>query len=171
MNKFLALVLILALSFSASDAGKPKAAKLGSEVSVRYIGKVDEGIIFDTNINQEPLKFVIGDNSVLKGFEDGIIDMKVGDKKTINIPADYAYGGVYPSKIIQVALAQVQTDLQLREGANLKLQGPSGEPIAVRVVEITDKDIYLDANHLLAGKDLTFEVSLLSADKAKKKKA
>ncbi len=136
-------------------------------VRVEYVGKVDDGIIFDTNLGQAPLSFTVGDGTVLKGFEDGVIGLKTGDKTTINIPADYAYGEVSAAKIMQVPRTQVPADLPLEEGTNLVLQGPQGT-MTVRVVEVSDTDIYLDANHLLAGKDLTFEVKVLDVIKGKK---
>ncbi len=162
MRKLLAALILI--SCIPCDARKAKIAKPGMAVAVEYVGKVDNGIIFDTNVGQQPLRFILGDNSVLKGFDDGVTGMKVGETKTINIPADYAYGNVNLNKIFQVPITQIQTDMELKEGANLRMQGPDGAAIPVRVVEITDKDIYLDANHLLAGKDLSFELKLLATD-------
>ena len=160
------MILICSLPVHAR---KTKVAKVGDMVRIEYIGKVDDGIIFDTNLGQPPLSFVVGDGTVLKGFEDGITGLKVGEKTLISIPAEYAYGNVNLNKILQIPKAQIPADLPLIEGSNLMLQGPEGTML-VRVVEITDKDVYLDANHLLAAKDLSFEVKLLSAEAPAKKK-
>ncbi len=168
-SRYLAILSTLALSLillSPTHARKGKEAKIGKTIEVEYTGAVDNGIIFDTNLGQAPLKFTIGDNSVIKGFEDGIIGMRVGESRVINLPADYAYGAEYPNKIVKVALAQIQSDAALVEGANLNLKGPDG-PIPVRIVEVNENDLYLDANHLLAGKDLTFAVKLLSVNSPK----
>ncbi len=163
----LALILISSLPVHAR---KPQVAKVGSIVRVEYVGKVDDGIIFDTNLGQAPLSFVVGDGTVLKGFEDGVTGLKVGEKTTLSIPAEYAYGAVNINKIFKVARAQVPADIPLAEGTNLTLQGPNGIML-VRVVEVTDKEVVLDANHLLAGKDLSFEVKLLSAEPPVKAKS
>ncbi len=163
----LALILISSLPVLARKA---QVAKVGSMVRIEYVGKVDNGIIFDTNLGQAPLSFVIGDGTVLKGFEDGVTGLKVGEKTTINIPAEYAYGAVNINKLFKVARAQVPADMPISEGTNLMLQGPDGA-LLVRVVEVTDKEVVLDSNHLLAGKDLSFEVKLLSAEPPAKKRS
>jgi len=167
MKRILVLALSSSLIFTAAYA-KGKIAKTGSLVKVEYVGKVDDGIIFDTNLKQAPLEFVIGDGTVLKGFEDGVIGLKAGDKTTISIPADYAYGPEDSAKLFQLPRAQVPADMPIEEGANIVLQGPQGSILA-RVVEINDTDIYIDTNHLLAAKDLTFEVKVLAVEKIKKK--
>ncbi len=154
-------LLLICLSLTLSSLAAPKA-KRGQQVLVQYTGTVDDGIIFDSNYGQSPLIFTIGDSSVLKAFEDAVLGMRVGESKTFTIPADYAYGPSYPNKILQIPRAQIPASLEIKEALTLKLESPEGA-LSARIIEIGADTVYLDANHLLAGKDLTFKLKLLAA--------
>lgn len=134
--------------------------KEGSTVSVHYTGKLADGSIFDSSEGREPLKFKIGEGSLIKGFEQGVIGMKVDESKTVNIIAAEAYGDVREDLFIEVPKTQLPPDLKIEEGMDLVSQQPDGQQIVVKVEEIKPEAVVIDANHKLAGKDLIFEIKV-----------
>ena len=143
---------------SASAAG----AKDGDVVQVNYTGKLADGTVFDTSIGRQPLEFTLGAGQMIPGFEKAVLGMKVGEKKTVTIPSAEAYGPHLDSLIIEVPKEKVKVDGELAVGQVLGATDPNGQQIRFTVIAISDNGtVTLDANHPLAGKDLTFEIELL----------
>lgn len=137
-------------------------AKKDDKVKVHYTGKLEDGTIFDSSENRDPLEFVLGAGKMIAGFDKGVTGMKVGEEKTINIPSAEAYGPHDPQRTVEIDKNQLPKDLKPEIGQKLQMQNPSGQAFAVTVMEINDSKIILDANHDLAGKDLIFEIKLIS---------
>ncbi len=139
-------------------------AKKGDAVKVHYTGKLEDGTVFDSSVSREPLGFTLGDGNMIKGFDAAVYGMVIGDKKTVNIPAVEAYGERREDMMIEVPISQVPANIQPEIGQQLVLQGEGGQPMPVTVVDLTDEKIVLDANHDLAGKDLIFDIELVTID-------
>lgn len=136
-------------------------AKKGDKVKVHYTGKLNDGSVFDSSVNREPLEFELGAGMMIAGFDQAVHGMKVGDKKTTNIPSDQAYGERNDEMIVSVPKEQLPPDLEPEVGQQLSMQQPNGQAIPVVVTSVEEASIELDANHPLAGKDLTFEIELV----------
>jgi peptidylprolyl isomerase len=136
-------------------------AKNGDTVKIHYTGKLQDGTVFDSSSDREPLKFSIGSGQVIPGFEEAVTGMTVGEKKTALIPCDKAYGERNPSMVMIVDRKHVPADIDPEVGLRLQVGSPSGELINVTVIEVNDENITLDANPPLAGEDLTFELELV----------
>ncbi len=136
-------------------------AQSGDSVSVHYTGKLEDGTIFDSSIGKPPLNFTLGQNQVISGFEQAIEGMAPGENKTAVIPSNQAYGSYREDLIVTVDRAQVPPALNPEVGQQLELQQENGEPIPVVVTEVSEDSLTLDANHPLAGLDLTFEIELV----------
>ncbi|WP_224017434.1 FKBP-type peptidyl-prolyl cis-trans isomerase [Ferruginibacter albus] len=136
-------------------------AKNGDNVKVHYTGKLVNGEQFDSSAGREPLAFTVGAGQMIKGFDAAIPGMSVGDKKTINIPAEEGYGERSEEAIIEFPKEHVPADMILTPGQQLTLTNQHGQPVPVVVVEVKDDVIILDANHFLAGKELVFDIELV----------
>jgi peptidylprolyl isomerase len=136
-------------------------AKKGDKVKVHYQGKLISGETFDSSSGREPLEFEIGSGSVIKGFDEGVSGMKVGEKKTINIPVDEAYGERSEDMLIEFSKDRFPKDMEIKEGMQLMMSNGSGQNIPVIVTEVKDDAVILDANHPLAGEDLIFDIELI----------
>jgi len=136
-------------------------AKKGDKVKVHYHGKLTSGETFDTSSGREPLEFEIGSGSVIKGFDEGVAGMEVGEKKTINIPVDEAYGPRSEDMLIEFPKDRLPTDMEIEEGMQLMMSNGSGQSMPVVVTEIKENSVVLDANHPLAGEDLIFDLELV----------
>ena len=138
-------------------------AKAGDKISVHYTGKLTDGTLFDSSTGREPLEFEIGSGMVIKGFDEGVAGMSVGEKKTVHIPAAEAYGDMNPEHMAVFNKAEIPSDIPYEVGMQLNMhQDGSGQVMPVTVVEVTDTTITLDANHPLAGKDLIFDLELVA---------
>jgi FKBP-type peptidyl-prolyl cis-trans isomerase 2 len=135
--------------------------KKGDKVKVHYHGRLNSGETFDKSEGREPLEFEVGSGNVIKGFEDGVTGMTVGDKKTINIPFDEAYGPRNPDMIIEMPKERFPNDMELEVGMPLGMSDGQGQQFQVVIMEIKDDVVLLDANHPLAGQDLTFDLELV----------
>lgn len=138
------------------------AAKSGDTVRIHYTGTLSDGSVFDSSEGRDPLEFTLGSGQVIAGFDTGVTGMTVGEKKTIEIPCDDAYGPVHDEARQDVPRAQIPAEIPLEVGIQLQMQSPTGQVIPVTVVAITEEAVTLDANHPLAGKDLTFALELVS---------
>lgn len=136
-------------------------AKLGDTVRVNYTGRLDDGTVFDSSLRSGPLEFTIGDGQLIPGFENAVIGMTPGETKTQRIPAEEAYGPHADFLVIEVDRRRVPPELDPKVGDRLQLQHPDGRVTPVLVTAVTESSITLDANHPLAGKDLTFDIELL----------
>jgi FKBP-type peptidyl-prolyl cis-trans isomerase 2 len=136
-------------------------AKAGDTVRVHYTGRLDADTIFDSSDGKDPLEFKLGSGMVIEGFDSGITGMTIGEKKTIEIPVDKAYGPVNPEMIINFKREQLPPDLDPEIGQQLQMQAPEGQTMVVTVIDKNETEIKLDGNHDLAGKDLIFDLELV----------
>ncbi len=135
--------------------------KEGDVVKVHYTGKLTTGENFDSSTGREPLEFTVGAGQMIKGFDAALPGMAVGDKKTINIAAEDAYGERSEDAIIPFPKENVPEDMKLEPGMTLTLSNQEGQPIPVIVLEVKEDAVILDANHFLAGKELIFDIELV----------
>ncbi|TVR60763.1 MAG: peptidylprolyl isomerase [Gemmatimonadales bacterium] len=139
-------------------------ATQGSTVHVHYTGRTEDGTVFDSSADRDPLSFELGSGRVIPGFESAVEGMQIGDEKTVTIPSTDAYGPRRDELIHEVGREQLPPDLSPEVGQHLHLRTPDGQTMQVQVVEVGDESIALDANHPLAGKDLTFEIELVGVE-------
>jgi peptidylprolyl isomerase len=135
--------------------------KNGDNVRVHYHGKLNDGSTFDSSEGRAPLEFKVGIGQVIKGFDDALVDMKVGDKKTVVIPAEHAYGEVSEQNKIEYPLSDFPEDMKPELGLELHMSDNEGNNFPVVIAEIKEDTVVLDANHPLAGKELTFDIELV----------
>ena len=135
--------------------------KSGDKVKVHYHGKLTSGETFDSSEGRAPLEFEVGSGMVIHGFDEGVTGMQVGDKKTLNIPFDEAYGPRNPEMVIEFPRDKFPEDMQIEIGTPLVMTGGGGEQFQVVVAQIKDDAVMLDANHPLAGQDLVFDIELV----------
>lgn len=138
-----------------------KQVKSGDKVKVHYHGKLTNGETFDSSNGREPLEFEVGSGMVIKGFDDGVTGMTVGEKKTITIPYNEAYGPSNPEMVIEMPKDRFPQDMTLEIGMPLMMSSGSGQNFQVVITEIKEEVVILDANHPLAGKDLVFDLELV----------
>ncbi len=136
-------------------------AKQGDTVKVHYTGKLEDGTVFDTSTEREPLQFTIGQGQIIPGFEEAVVGMSEGESKTTQIPSDNAYGPHRGEMIVEVDRSQFPPNLDPEVGQQLQIRQPDGQAIVVTVTDLSDESATLDANHPLAGKDLTFDIELV----------
>jgi FKBP-type peptidyl-prolyl cis-trans isomerase 2 len=136
-------------------------AQTGDKVKVHYHGKLRTGETFDSSEGREPLEFELGSGQVIKGFDDGIQGMQVGDKKTIEIPVDEAYGQKQQEMIIEFPKEQFPPEMNPEEGLQLMMSNGSGQQFPVTIMEVKEETVILDANHPLAGQELIFDLELV----------
>jgi len=137
-------------------------AAQGNTVKIHYTGTLDNGSVFDTSEGREPLEFILGDGQVIAGFDEAVAGMTVGEKKSIKVPVDKAYGPRNEELVIAAPKEHVPADINPEVGQKLQMGSPNGELVVVTVVEITDSHIMLDANPPLAGQDLNFDIELVA---------
>ncbi|HRN49500.1 MAG TPA: peptidylprolyl isomerase [Niabella sp.] len=138
--------------------------KNGDKIKVHYHGKLTSGETFDKSEGREPLAFEVGSGMVIRGFDDGVIGMAVGEKKTIQIPVDEAYGPKNPEMIVNMPKDRFPADLQIEVGMPLLMSDQNGQQFQVVVSEILEDSITLDANHPLAGQELVFDLELVEIE-------
>jgi len=136
-------------------------AKNGDTVKIHYTGRLQDGTVFDSSSDREPLKFNIGSGQVIAGFEEAVTGMVAGEKKTTQIPCDKAYGERNPSMVMVVEREHVPSEIAPEVGQRLQVGSPNGELLAVTIVDVNEENITLDANPPLAGEDLTFDIELV----------
>lgn len=135
--------------------------KEGDTVKVHYTGTLNNGEIFDSSVKKEPLEFTLGQGQLIPGFEKAVIDLEVGESTTVKIPSEEAYGEQREDLIISVPRDQLPADITPELGMQLQVNQQNGQPVPVRIVDISDEKLTLDANHPLAGEELTFEIKLI----------
>ncbi|MEA1945322.1 MAG: peptidylprolyl isomerase [Euryarchaeota archaeon] len=133
----------------------------GDTVMVHYTGKLEDGTVFDTTANSDPMQFRIGDNEIIPRVEQAMIEMEPGESKIVEVPADEAYGPHHRELVLAVDRNVFSEDAQPEVGLQFEVRRPDSQPIVAMVTDVTESNATLDANHPLAGKDLIFDVQLL----------
>ncbi|GAA4955910.1 peptidylprolyl isomerase [Algibacter agarivorans] len=135
--------------------------KENDTVKVHYTGKLSNGQVFDSSLEREPLEVTLGQGMLIPGFEKGIMTMELNEKKTINIPVAEAYGDVQQELLYEVKKEQLPQDMAPEVGMGLASKGEDGREVQFRIAEVKEDHIVVDANHPLAGHDLTFDLELI----------
>ena len=136
--------------------------KNGDQVGIHYTGTLEDGSVFDSSKGREPLAFEVGSGQIIVGLDNALPGMVVGEKKLVQIPCDLAYGATNPDMKQAVPREGIPDDIPLEVGLTLHMQTPNGQPLPVTVVEMDEATVTLDANHELAGKDLTFDIEIVT---------
>ncbi len=136
-------------------------AKESNVVKVHYSGRLTDGTLFDSSEGKEPLEFTLGAGQMIKGFDIGVLGMALGEKKTLQIAAEDAYGMRDEEAIIEFPAENIPDDMTLEPGMQLTLRNQNGQPVPVIVLEVKEDIIIMDANHMLAGQNLIFDVELV----------
>lgn len=135
------------------------------QVKVHYRGTLEDGTQFDSSYDRgEPLAFTCGAGQMIPGFDAAVEQMEIGEKRTVTLPPEQAYGNPRPEMIATFPASQVPDVDKISVGDHVMLSGPGGMPIPAVVTEKSDEAVTVDANHELAGKTLIFEIELLSAE-------
>lgn len=134
----------------------------GTTVSIHYTGTLADGTRFDSSEGRDPLSFQMGQGQIIPGLEKALEGLSEGETTKVTIPADEAYGQRNPQATQQVPREAVPDHIPLETGTQLQVQSPDGNTLPVTVTEVTEESVTLDANHPLAGEDLTFEVEVVS---------
>ena len=138
--------------------------KDGDTVSIHYKGSLDDGTIFDSSEGNQPLSFTVGSGEVIPGFDEGVRGMEVDETRKITIPPDQAYGEYYEELVKVVPRSAFPPEMVPVIGLGFEIQLPSGQTMPVRIIEIEGEEVTIDANHLLAGETLNFEVRLVGIE-------
>ena len=157
---FLLLIMVLLVAGSGCTDTAARV-KNGDTVKVHYTGTFDNGTVFDSSAGREPLEFSVGAGMMIRGFDEGVVGMQEGETKTIHIPADRAYGQYREDLVFLVDPESVQGGESLTGGEQVSITLPGGHVMAGTVTGISPDGIVIDANHHLAGEDLTFSVTLV----------
>ncbi|MBN1432496.1 MAG: peptidylprolyl isomerase [Methanomicrobiaceae archaeon] len=158
---FTALALFLACGCTGSSA---QTAETGDTVYIQYKGTYNNGTVFDESDPGDPIVFTLGQNSMIKGFEDAVYGMKVGDKKNIHLSPEEAYGNFNPDYVFNISRDMIPEDVEIYEGAQLIMSGVQGDVYSVVITGITNDTVEIDANHPMAGKELNFEINLVNIE-------
>jgi FKBP-type peptidyl-prolyl cis-trans isomerase 2 len=155
---------MLPLFFNKKINYTMSVASKGNSVKVHYTGRLNDGTVFDSSENREPLQFTLGDGNMIKGFDAAVQGMEVGQEKSVTIPSNEAYGEKRDDMMLDIPLTQVPPHIKPEVGMELSLQNQQGQPVPVRVVGVDEEKVILDANHPLAGQDLIFDITLVEID-------
>ena len=153
--------ILLGMALFVPSCSGVATAKSGDTVKVDYTGKLSDGTIFDTSVGKQPLEFTIGNNEVIVGFEKTVTGMKVGESKTVTIPAAEAYGPYLDNLVFVVDRSQLPQGIEPKVGLQLQAANPNGTKSIYTITEVNETTVKVDGNHSLAGKDLTFEIKLV----------
>lgn len=135
--------------------------KENNTVKVNYTGKLSDGQVFDTSEGKEPIEITLGQGQIIPGFEKGLIDMKLNEKKTIKIAKEEAYGDFNNDLKQEVKKTELPPEIKPEVGMGLVSKTPDGREMNLRVVEVGEESIVVDGNHPLAGQDLTFDLEVV----------
>jgi len=140
----------------------PQTAKIGDRVKIEYVGKTDDGVVFDSTTAGQGIDFVIGQRQVIPGFENAVVGMAVGETKSVSIPPEEAYGPHRPELTHTYPADSFPDNIQPELGMQLQMQTPDGQPVTLVITAIDrDSNVTVDANHHLAGKTLLFDLKLV----------
>lgn len=135
--------------------------KNGDTVKVHYTGKLEDGSVFDSSVSRDPLEVTLGQGQLIPGFENAVVGLEVGDKTTAEIPSADAYGERREDLEVTVEREQLPEDIKPEVGMQLQLNQPDGQPVPVQVTKVEEDNIVIDANHPLAGKNLSFDIEVV----------
>lgn len=135
--------------------------KQGDTVKIHYTGKLDDGSVFDSSVERDPLEFTLGSGQIIPGMEEAVNGMTVGEKKVVKIPAEKAYGPRREDMTAEIPRGDLPPEIEPMVGMQLQANQQDGRTMVVTVTQVQDESVTLDANHPLAGKDLTFDIELL----------
>ncbi len=155
-------MLIFLLGACSDSEVNDRAAQTGDTVSVHYTGTLSDGSQFDTSRERGPRSFVLGGGQMIAGFDAAVQGMKTGEKKTVVIPPDQAYGEHDPDKIVTIDRSQFAEGSQLYVGLQVSLRANNGQTVPGVITEVKPGYVKVDLNHKLAGKELTFEIEMVS---------
>ena len=160
------VIMTLLVVMFVAGCGGPATARNGDTVKIHYTGRLTDGTVFDTSVGSEPLEFTLGQGQIISGFEQAVIGMEVGETKTVTIPVDQAYGPHRDEMILEVGRDELPENLEPKVGMQLQMnQGDDGIMI-VTITDVSEMTIKVDANHPLAGQDLTFDIELVDIGKS-----
>ena len=134
-------------------------ASQGDKIKINYTGKFEDGTVFDSSEDKEPLEFTAGEGQMIEGVDDAVIGMSVGDKKNVEVAPEKGYGNRMEEMVVNIEKAQFPEDLNPEPGLTIQLMDQnSGQPIVATIVEVGEEEVTIDANHPLAGKNLFFDI-------------
>jgi FKBP-type peptidyl-prolyl cis-trans isomerase 2 len=136
-------------------------AKQGDTIKVHYTGKLNDGTVFGTSVDRDPLQITIGEGQIVPGIEQAIVGMNPGESKTVKLQPDEAYGPHRDELVMDVDKSQFPSNLEPEVGKQFQVRQPDGQTRVVTVADVSESSVKLDANHPLAGKELTFELQLV----------
>lgn len=136
--------------------------KENDKVKVHYTGKLTTGQIFDSSLEREPIEVTLGQGQLIPGFEKELVNMEVNEKKTITVPKEEAYGDIMKELFHEIKKSELPEDIKPEIGMMLVAQNPDGTENQLRITDVKEESIVIDANHVLAGQDLTFELELVA---------
>lgn len=136
-------------------------AQKENKVKVHYTGTLENGTVFDSSREREPIEFEVGGGEMIKGFDDAIVGMTVGETKTFTIAAEDAYGPRRDEMVFKVDRNQLPEGMEPEVGQHLQTEAEGGQPVILEIVEVEAENVTLDGNHPLAGKDLNFDIELM----------
>ncbi len=160
----------MAIGIAANDnmtkAPSMTQAKSGDTIRIHYTGTLKSGDVFDSSLGRDPLEFTLGSGMIIKGLDDAIQGMIVGEKKIAEIACADAYGPINPAARQPVPRSEFPDDIPTEKGTQLQMQTPDGQVVPVTIVDANETEITLDANHSLAGQDLIFDFEIIAIDAA-----
>jgi peptidylprolyl isomerase len=139
-----------------------QAIKVGDTISVHYTGKFEDDQVFDSSEGREPLKFTVGRQQLISGFDSAVVGMVTGEKKTVTIAPEDGYGQRSDERMFDMPRENIPADMELERGMMVQLSGQSGEAIPAMVLEIGETSVTLDMNHPLAGRTLVFDIEIVA---------
>jgi peptidylprolyl isomerase len=137
-------------------------AKSGDTVKIQYTGRLDDNSVFETSVDRDPIQLIIGQGRTIPALEEAIIGMETGESKTVEISAEQAYGAYHEELVHTVSRKVLPADMEPKIGKRLKATSMDGLAFSVTIRDISEKSVTMDANHPLAGKDLTFDIELVA---------
>lgn len=140
------------------------AAKQGDKVKVHYTGRLENGMVFDSSVDREPLEFTIGEGQIISGFESAVVGMEPGDSVTTTVAPDEGYGEHRADMVVNVERSRLPEDMDPQVGERLQSESEDGEMIVFTITDTSQSEVTLDANHPLAGKTLEFDIELVEVD-------
>ena len=136
-------------------------AQQGKSVKVHYHGTLNDGTVFDSTYEESPMDFTLGEGEIIPGFEEAVEGMDEGEKKSVTVEPDKAYGEYNEKGVVQVPRENLPEDIQPEVGMMLQLNTPEDQVVYVTVTDMDEENVTLDANHPLAGKTLNFDIELV----------